>query len=117
MEAAFRSTVESLRLLPPFIPHVVTVMAVVFAFHTEDPDGVGDALTIILFPDPSPSAGWGGGAPNTEVGRDIGGGDLNLLRGHKSSDGKEKGCPHCRLGQGSIPNRGLGRLLQGVPER
>ena len=32
-------------------------MVMVLTFHTEDPDGVGDALNILLFPDLSPLAG------------------------------------------------------------
>ena len=57
METACRSTAYGLRFRPPRVPHIVAVMVMAFAFHTEDPDGVGDALSIFLFLDHSPSAG------------------------------------------------------------
>ena len=57
MESTCWRTAERLRFLPPRIPHAVAVMVVVPAFHTEDPDRVGDTLNISLFPDFSPSAG------------------------------------------------------------
>ena len=42
---------------PPHIPHAITVIVMTFAFHTKDPDGVGDALKTFVFPDLSPSVG------------------------------------------------------------
>ena len=48
---------DSLRFRPLCTPHTVAVMLAVLAFHTEYPDGVGDALNIILFPDLPPLAG------------------------------------------------------------
>ena len=33
------------------------IMVIALTFHTKDPDRVGDALNIFLFPDLSPSAG------------------------------------------------------------
>ena len=42
---------------PSHPPHAVAVMVMDFAFHTEDPDGVGDAIHIFLFPYLSPSVG------------------------------------------------------------
>ena len=57
MEAACRRTADSLCFRPPQIPHTVAVMVMALSFHTEDPDGVGDALNILLFPDFSPSSG------------------------------------------------------------
>ena len=42
MEAACRRTVESLRFRTPRIPRAVAVMVMALAFHTKDPDGVGD---------------------------------------------------------------------------
>ena len=44
-------------LLPPRIPHIVAFMVMALAFHTEDPDGVGDAFNILFLPDLSPLAG------------------------------------------------------------
>ena len=73
-------------------------MAVVFTFHTEDPDGVGDDLNIILFPDLSPSAGPEVALLTRKWDAILGGGGLKLLCGHESDNGKEKGRPHCRLG-------------------
>ena len=57
MEAACRSPADSLRLRPSRIPQTVAVMVMALTLHTEDPDRVGDALNIILFPNLSPSAG------------------------------------------------------------
>ena len=47
MEAAFRRNADSL----PHIPYAVTVMVMALTIHTEDSDGVGNALNIFLFPD------------------------------------------------------------------
>ena len=58
MEAACWRTANSLRFLPPRIPHAVTLMVMALTFYTKDPYGVGDALNIFLFPDLSPSSGW-----------------------------------------------------------
>ena len=57
MEAACRRTADSLCFRPQRISHAVAVMVIALAFHTEDPDGVGDALNSFLFPDLPPSAG------------------------------------------------------------
>ena len=57
MEAAFRCTADGLHFLPPRIPHTATVMVMALDFRIKDPDVVGDALNIFLFPDLSPSAG------------------------------------------------------------
>ena len=57
MEADYRRTSESLQFRPPYTPHNVAVMVMALAFHTKDPDRVGDTLNIFLFPDLSPSAG------------------------------------------------------------
>ena len=56
MEAACWRTADSLRFCPPHTPHIVTVMMMTLAFHTKEPDGVGDALNIFLLPDLSHSA-------------------------------------------------------------
>ena len=73
---------ESLRFCPPCIPHTVAVMLVVIALHTEDPEGVGDALNIILFPDLSPSAGSEAALLTRKWDTILGGRQLNFLRGH-----------------------------------
>ena len=39
------------------IHHSVTVIVLDFAFHTEDPDAVGNAISIFLFLELSPLAG------------------------------------------------------------
>ena len=57
MEAAFRRTADGLLFCPPRIPCFVAFMVMALASHTEDPDGVGDALNIFLFPDISLSDG------------------------------------------------------------
>ena len=50
MEAACRRTYDRLRFLPHCIPYAIAVMVMAPVFHTEDPNGVGDALNIFLFP-------------------------------------------------------------------
>ena len=57
METAFWRTADILRLRPPCITHTVAVMVMALTFHTEDPDGVEDALNIFLLPNLFPSAG------------------------------------------------------------
>ena len=57
MEAAYNRTVESLRFRPLRISHSVAVMVMALAFHIKDPDRVGDALNIFLFPNLFPSVG------------------------------------------------------------
>ena len=54
MEAACRSTMDNLRFRPPRISHAAAVMVMALTFHTKDPDGVGNALNIFLFPGLSP---------------------------------------------------------------
>ena len=57
METACRRTADSLRFRLRHTPHAVTVMVMALTFHTEEPDGVGDALNIFLFPNLSSSPG------------------------------------------------------------
>ena len=57
MEAAYKRIAESLRFCLPRIPHAVAVMVMALAFHIKDPDRVGDALNIFLFPNLFPSVG------------------------------------------------------------
>ena len=56
MEAMCRGTTEHLRLRFPRISHAVAVLVLGLNFYSEDPDGVGDAINIFLFPDLLPSA-------------------------------------------------------------
>ena len=62
-------------------------MVLALAFHTEDPDGVGDALNIFLFPDLSPSEGLEAALLTRKWDAILGGGtltsfiDTSLLRG------------------------------------
>ena len=46
-----------MRFRPPCIPYAVAVMVMALAFHNKDPDGVGDALNILLFLELYPLAG------------------------------------------------------------
>ena len=117
MEEAFWHTTESLRFRSPHIPQSFLVMVMELTFQTKDPDGVGDALNILLFTDFSPSPGYGGGLPHAEVGNNIGGRDLDLLRVHYFSDGGSEGCSHGRMGRSRVPARGLGRVLHFVSGR
>ena len=105
---------------PPRIPCIAVVMVLSLAFHTEDPDGVGDALNIYLFTDLSPSEGleaalltrkW-----DTILGGEILGGstlassaDMSLLMG------ETEGRPHRGLVPSRLPDRGMRRVLHGVP--
>ena len=57
MEAAFQRTADSLRFRSPHILHAVVVMVMVLEFHTKYPNGVVDALNVLLFPDLSPFEG------------------------------------------------------------
>ena len=49
MEAACQRNADSLRFRPSRIPHPVAVIVMALAIHTEDPDGVGDALNIYFY--------------------------------------------------------------------
>ena len=73
MEAALRSTADSLRFRLLRIPHAIAVVVMALTFHTKDPYGVGYALNII-FPRPLPLDRVRGSAPHVEVGPDLGGG-------------------------------------------
>ena len=56
MEAACRQTAEYLRFWAPCTSHDVTVIVLGLELYSKDPDGVGDAINIFIFPDLSPSA-------------------------------------------------------------
>ena len=56
METACRRTAEHLCFWAPRISHAILVLVLGLAFYSEDPDGVGDAISILIFPDLSPSA-------------------------------------------------------------
>ena len=57
-------------------------MVMVLTFHTKDPDGVGDVLNILLFPDLSPLAGWEATLLTQKWDAILGGRHLNFLCGH-----------------------------------
>ena len=57
MEAACRRTAYSIRFRPLHIPHAITLMGMVLTFHTKDPNRVGDAINLFVFPDLSLSTG------------------------------------------------------------
>ena len=45
-----------MRFRAPIIPHAIAVMVLDLEFYTKDPDGMGDAVNIFLFPDLTPAA-------------------------------------------------------------
>ena len=45
-----------MRFCVPRISHYIVVMVLALTFHTKDPDGVGDAVNAVMFPDLSPAA-------------------------------------------------------------
>ena len=57
MEAARQNTSNDLHFRRPRVPQAAVVMVMSLALHTKDPDGVGGAINILLFPDLSPSVG------------------------------------------------------------
>ena len=93
MEAACRSTTDSLCFRPPRIPHTVAVMVMALSFHTEDPDGVGDALNILLFPDFSPSSGSEAALLTRKWDAILGGGTLTSFADTSLLIGKQKVFP------------------------
>ena len=75
---------------PPCIPHSAAVMVIVIAFHTEDPDRVGDALKIFLFLDLPPSAGLEAPVMTRKWDDILGEGTLNFFSGTSPMMGKQK---------------------------
>ena len=57
MEAAFHWTAEHLHFQSPRIYHSVAVLVLGLAYYSKNPDGVGDAINIFMFPDLLPLAG------------------------------------------------------------
>ena len=57
MEAECHHTAEHLHFRAPLISHAIAVLVLGLAFYYEEPDGVGDAINIFIFPDLSPSVG------------------------------------------------------------
>ena len=51
MEAASRRTAEHICFRASHISHAATVLILGLSFYSEDPDGVGDAINVFLFPD------------------------------------------------------------------
>ena len=57
LEISCHTNAGSLQLNPPNITHMVSVLLLGLAFHTEDPDRVSDAMNIFMLPDLSLAAG------------------------------------------------------------
>ena len=57
MEASHSVTEEILHFHTPRISHSIAFMVLALVFHSEDPDGVGDAVNVFLFPDLYSAAG------------------------------------------------------------
>ena len=93
MEAACRRTAESLRFRPPYTPHAVAVMVMEIAFHTKDPDRLGDTLNIFLFPDLSPSSGSEAALLTHKWDAILGVGTLNSFTDMSLLMGKQKVAP------------------------
>ena len=82
-------------------------MVMVLTFHTEDPDGVGDALNILLFPDLFPLEGSEAALLTRKWDAILGGGTLTFFEETSflmvkqkvapSQDGTRQ-CPNSRLG-------------------
>ena len=83
----------SFPFVPPHIPHAIAVMVVAIAFHTKDPDGVGDALNIFLFTDLSPLAGLEAALLMRNWDAILGGGTLNSFADTSLLMGKQKFAP------------------------
>ena len=56
MEVACRRTAEHLRFWAPHISHAVAVLVLGPSFYSKDPESVGDAINIFLFPELPPLA-------------------------------------------------------------
>ena len=54
MEVACRWTAEHLRFRAPHISHAVAVLVLGPAFYSRDPESVGDAINVFLFPELPP---------------------------------------------------------------
>ena len=93
MEAACQRTADGLRFPLPRIPHAVVVMVVALDFHTEDPDGVGDALNIFLFPYLSPSEGLEADLLMWKLDAILGGGTLTSFTDTSLPMGMQKVAP------------------------
>ena len=65
-------------------------MVVVLTFHTEDPDGLGDALNILLFPDLSPLTGLEAALLTQKWDAIFGGGTLTYFSDTSLLMGKQK---------------------------
>ena len=68
-------------------------MVMALTFHTEDPDGVGDALNILLFLDLSPSAGSKAALLTRKWDAILGGGTLNYFVESSLLMGEQKVAP------------------------
>ena len=68
-------------------------MVMVLTFHTEEPDGVGDVLNILFFPDLSPSAGSEAALLTRKWDTILGGGNLTSFADTSLLMGKQKFAP------------------------
>ena len=93
MEATCWRTAESLRFCPQCIPQAFVAMVMALVFHTKDPDGVGDALNIFLFPDLFPSSGLEAALLTRKWDTILGGGTLTFFADTSLLTGKQKVAP------------------------
>ena len=82
-----------MRFRPPCIPHAVVVMVMSLTFRTEEPDRVGDAQNILLFPDLSPLAGLEASLLTRKWDAILGGGTLTSFADTSLLMGKQKVAP------------------------
>ena len=57
MESAFRAAVNHMSFRTPRIYHFSAVMVLALTLYTKDPNRVGYAINVFMFPDLSPSVG------------------------------------------------------------
>ena len=109
-------TAKILRFYTPRIFHSIAAMILYLAFHTEDIEGVGDAMNIYIYiSGPLPTGGIGGHTPVPETGCHPLGRHLGLVHRHKSVVGKEKGLLCDGVGQDGLSTQGVGGDLHSVP--
>ena len=118
MEAARQNTSNDLHFRRPRVPQAAVVMVMSLALHTKDPDGVGGAINILLFPDLSPSVGLEDALLTRKCNMILGGGGHpGLLLRHQYADEERKSHPHLRMGQSSLPTGSLDVSLCSVPSQ
>ena len=88
-------------------PHTVAVMVMALTFHTKDPNRVGDAMNIFLFPDLSNLAGSEAALLTRKWDAILGGGTLNSFA-DTSLLWESKRSPPLQAGTSHRPNSRLG---------